>query len=47
MVRLHNTLGRRIVDFAPLEPGHIRLYTCGPTVYNVIKIGNQRTFVIK
>jgi len=47
MVRLHNTLGRRIADFAPLEPGHVRLYTCGPTVYNVVHIGNLRTFVFE
>jgi cysteinyl-tRNA synthetase len=47
MVRLTNTLGRRLVDFAPLEPGHVRLYTCGPTVYNVAHIGNLRTFVFE
>jgi cysteinyl-tRNA synthetase len=47
MVRLHSTLGRRLVDFAPLEPGHVRLYTCGPTVYNVVHIGNLRTFVFE
>ena len=39
-MKLQNTLGRRLVDFAPLEPGHVRLYTCGPTVYNVVHIGN-------
>jgi cysteinyl-tRNA synthetase len=47
VVKLHNTLGRRLVDFAPLEPGHVRLYTCGPTVYNVVHIGNLRTFVFE
>ncbi|HEV8232810.1 MAG TPA: cysteine--tRNA ligase [Thermoanaerobaculia bacterium] len=47
LVRLHNTLGRRIVDFAPLEPAHVRLYTCGPTVYNAVHIGNLRTFVFE
>jgi cysteinyl-tRNA synthetase len=47
LVRLHNTLGRRIVDYAPLETGHLRLYTCGPTVYNVVHIGNLRTFVFE
>jgi cysteinyl-tRNA synthetase len=46
-VRLSNTLGRRVVDFAPLEPGHVRMYTCGPTVYNVVHIGNLRTFVFE
>jgi cysteinyl-tRNA synthetase len=47
LVKLHNTLGRRLVDFAPIEAGHVRLYTCGPTVYNVVHIGNLRTFVFE
>src|SRR5438477_140022 len=46
-VKLQNTLGRRLVDFSPLEPGHVRLYTCGPTVYNVVHIGNLRTFLFE
>jgi cysteinyl-tRNA synthetase len=46
-VKLYNTLGRKVVDFAPLEAGHVRLYTCGPTVYNVAHIGNLRTFVFE
>ena len=46
-IRLHNTLGRRIVELAPLEPGHVRMYTCGPTVYNVVHIGNLRTFLFE
>jgi cysteinyl-tRNA synthetase len=46
-MRLFNTLGRRLVDFAPLTAGHVRLYTCGPTVYNVAHIGNLRTFVFE
>ncbi len=40
-----NTLGRRVVTFEPREPGHVRMYTCGPTVYNVVHIGNLRTFL--
>ena len=40
-----NTLGRKPTVLAPLEPGHVRLYTCGPTVYNVAHIGNLRTFL--
>jgi cysteinyl-tRNA synthetase len=47
VVKLYNTLGRRLTDFAPLEAGHVRLYTCGPTVYNVVHIGNLRTFVFE
>jgi cysteinyl-tRNA synthetase len=46
-VKLFNTLGRREEDFAPIEDGHVRLYTCGPTVYNVVHIGNLRTFVFE
>ena len=46
-MKLFNTLGRRVVDFAPIEPGHVRMYTCGPTVYNVVHIGNLRTFVFE
>ncbi len=44
-IRLYNTLTRRIEDFHPLENGKVRLYTCGPTVYNVAHIGNFRAFV--
>ena len=40
-----NTLGRRVEALQPIEPGHVRLYTCGPTVYNVAHIGNLRTFL--
>ena len=43
--RAYNTLGRRVEELKPLEPGHVRLYTCGPTVYNVAHIGNLRTFL--
>jgi cysteinyl-tRNA synthetase len=46
-MKLFNTLGRELTDFAPLEAGHVRLYTCGPTVYNVAHIGNLRTFVFE
>jgi cysteinyl-tRNA synthetase len=44
-LKVFNTLGRREVELAPLEPGHVRMYTCGPTVYNVVHIGNLRTFL--
>ena len=46
-MKLHNTLGRRVEELVPLEPGHVRMYTCGPTVYNVAHIGNLRTFVFE
>ncbi len=46
-LRLYNTLSRRLEVFAPQEPGHVRLYTCGPTVYNYVHIGNLRTFLFE
>ena len=42
---LENTMTRSLQPFEPLEPGLIRIYTCGPTVYNRVHIGNLRTFV--
>jgi cysteinyl-tRNA synthetase len=44
---LFNTLGRQLARFEPTVPGEARLYTCGPTVYNEIHIGNLRTFVFE
>jgi cysteinyl-tRNA synthetase len=44
-LRLFNTLSRSLEEFHPLTPGTVRLYTCGPTVYNRVHIGNLRTFV--
>ena len=41
---LFNTLGRKLEAFRPLVPGEVRIYTCGPTVYNEVHIGNLRTF---
>jgi cysteinyl-tRNA synthetase len=44
-MRIFNTLTRRIEELEPLDPGHVRLYTCGPTVYDFAHIGNFRTYV--
>lgn len=44
-LRLFNTLGRELHDFAPLEHGAARIYTCGPTVYAYQHIGNLRAYV--
>jgi cysteinyl-tRNA synthetase len=44
-LKLYNTLGRVEGEFTPIEPGHVRMYTCGPTVYNAAHIGNLRTFL--
>ncbi len=46
-IKLYNSLGRRLEAFEPLDPGHVRLYTCGPTVYDRVHIGNLRTFVFE
>jgi len=43
-LRLHNTLTRTVEDFEPVEEGHVRMYTCGPTVYDRAHIGNFRAF---
>ncbi|HEX6853175.1 MAG TPA: cysteine--tRNA ligase [Candidatus Polarisedimenticolaceae bacterium] len=44
-MRIHDTLTRSSREIEPLEPGHVRLYTCGPTVYDFAHIGNFRTYV--
>ncbi|MGE5236040.1 MAG: cysteine--tRNA ligase [Acidobacteriota bacterium] len=46
-IRFFNTLTRRLEPFAPLEGDHVRMYTCGPTVYNFAHIGNLRTFLFE
>jgi cysteinyl-tRNA synthetase len=43
-LRFYNTLTQRIEDFTPLEDKVVRMYTCGPTVWNYAHIGNLRTF---
>ncbi len=43
-LRFHNTLTRTVQDFEPAEEGHVRMYTCGPTVYERAHIGNFRAF---
>jgi cysteinyl-tRNA synthetase len=45
MFRFFNTLSRRVEDFHPIEDGKVRMYICGPTVWNFAHIGNFRTFV--
>ncbi len=45
MLRLKNTLTRTLEDFKPLDGNRVRMYACGPTVYDYGHIGNFRTFV--
>jgi len=47
MLKLFNTLSRKKEVFVPLEKGIVRLYTCGPTVYNFAHIGNFRTYIFQ
>lgn len=43
---LYNTLTKRMEEFVPLEPGRVRMYNCGPTVYMYAHIGNFRSFML-
>jgi cysteinyl-tRNA synthetase len=47
LIRFFNTLGRRLEEFKPLKDGEVRMYTCGPTVWNYPHIGNYRTFLFE
>jgi cysteinyl-tRNA synthetase len=47
MIRFHNTLSGKVEAFAPIEPGLVKLYTCGPTVYDFPHIGNWRAYVFE
>ena len=46
-LRFYNTLTQRTQDFAPLDGNTVRMYTCGPTVWNFAHIGNLRTFTFQ
>ena len=44
-LRIHNTLTRALEPFAPIEPGHVRMYVCGMTVYDFCHLGHARSMV--
>ncbi len=44
-MKIYNTLTRKLEEFVPLNPGKVKMYVCGPTVYNYIHIGNARSVV--
>lgn len=46
MVKIYNTLTRQKETFEPIEPGKVKMYVCGPTVYNYIHIGNARPAIV-
>ena len=46
IMKLYNTLSRRKEEFIPLEEGKVKMYVCGPTVYNFIHIGNARPMIV-
>ena len=45
-MKIYNTLSKRKEEFVPLEPGKVKMYVCGPTVYNLIHIGNARPMIV-
>lgn len=45
-MKVFNTLSRQKEEFIPLEPGKVKMYVCGPTVYNLIHIGNARPMIV-
>ncbi|GGE08854.1 cysteinyl-tRNA synthetase [Gemmobacter megaterium] len=45
-IRLRNTMTRKVEDFVPLDPGNVRMYVCGPTVYDRAHLGNARPVVV-
>ena len=45
-MKIFNTLTRQKEEFVPIEPGKVRMYACGPTVYNYIHIGNARPICV-
>ena len=44
-LRIYNTLSRALEDFSPIEPGHVRMYVCGITVYDLCHVGHARSAV--
>ena len=46
MIKVYNTLTKKKEEFKPLVAGKVKMYVCGPTVYNFFHIGNGRTFIV-
>ncbi|KAF1018499.1 MAG: Cysteine--tRNA ligase [Paracidovorax wautersii] len=45
-LRIYNTLARGLEEFSPIEPGHVRMYVCGMTVYDLCHLGHARSMVV-
>ena len=45
-MKIYNTMSKRKEEFVPLEEGKVKMYVCGPTVYNLIHIGNARPMIV-
>lgn len=45
-MKIYNTMSKQKEEFVPIEPGKVRMYVCGPTVYNLIHIGNARPMIV-
>ena len=46
MLKIHNSLTRQKQDFVPIEPGKVRMYVCGMTVYDYCHLGHARVMVV-
>ena len=46
-MKLYNTLTKKVETFEPNEPGKVKMYTCGPTVYHFAHIGNLRSYIME
>ena len=46
MLKIYNTLTKKKEEFKPITPNTVKMYMCGPTVYDYFHIGNARTFIM-
>ena len=45
-MKFYNTMDKKKEEFVPIDPGEVKMYVCGPTVYNLIHIGNARPMIV-
>ena len=46
MMKIYNSMTREKQEFVPITPGEVKMYSCGPTVYDYFHIGNARPFIV-